>query len=157
MKTELIWNKDDMKLYLEEFYELYTKRPIKDNDGGMKSPHMFPAWYIIKKIQPKFIIESGVWKGLGTWFFEQASPNSKIISIDPYPHFRVYTSDKVTYLTNDFSTIDFSKILNIKETLVFFDDHQNALDRIKQCINFGFDKVIFEDTKDLTWFMLRWS
>ena len=143
--TEQIWKSEDMKLYLEEFYNLYINRPIKDNDGGMKSPHMFPAWYIVKKMQPKFIIESGVWKGLGTWFFEKASPNSKIISIDPYPHYRVYTSPDVTYTTDDFSTLDFKNLVDIKETLVFFDDHQNSLDRIKQCLDFGFEKVIFED------------
>lgn len=144
IETEIQWDVQDMKKYLDEFYHLYINRPIKDNDGGMKSPHMFPSWYIIKKLQPKFIIESGVWKGLGTWFFEKASPDSKIISIDPYPHYRVYTSPNVTYTTTDFSLLDTSDI-DIKETLVFFDDHQNSLDRVKQCLNFGFEKLIFED------------
>lgn len=145
MEIKEVWNKDDMKLYLEEFYKLYVNRPIKNNDGGMKSPHMFPAWYIIKKLQPEYIIESGVWKGLGTWFFEQASPKSKIISLDPNPIYRVYTSPKVMYMTNDFSTIDFSKIVDIDNTFVFFDDHQNALDRLDQSIKHGFKKMVFED------------
>ena len=47
------WNHEDIKLHLEEFYNVYSNRPIKDNSGGMKSPHMFPAWYVLKKIQPK--------------------------------------------------------------------------------------------------------
>jgi hypothetical protein len=145
MKIETIWNDKDMKNHLDEFYNLYINRPIKDNDGGMKSPHMFPSWYIVKKLQPKFIIESGVWKGLGTWFFEQASPNSKIFSLDPYPHYRIYTSPNVTYLTNDFSTINFKEILDIEDTFVFFDDHQNSLSRIDQCLKFGFTKLVFED------------
>lgn len=140
-----IWDKNDMKSYLNEFYDIYKNRPIKDNDGGMKSPHMFPAWYIIKKLQPKYIIESGVWKGLGTWFFEQASPNSEIICLDPFPGYRVYTSTKCKYSTQDFSTINWSQIIDVKETLVFIDDHQNSLERVKQCDFFGFNKVIFED------------
>lgn len=145
MEVKEIWSKDNMISHLDEFYEVYKNRPIKDNTGGMKSPHMFPAWYIIKKMKPEFIIECGVWKGLGTWFFENASPESKIISLDPNPYYRVYTSPKVTYMTQDFSTIQFDVILDIKKTLVFFDDHQNSLDRVKQSIGFGFEKAIFED------------
>ena len=81
--------REKMLELIDEFHQLYQTRPIKDNNGGMKSGHMFPSWFVIKTLQPKYIIESGVWKGLGTWFFEKASPNSKIISIDPNPNFIV--------------------------------------------------------------------
>ena len=139
------WNHEDIKLHLEEFYNVYNNRPIKDNSGGMKSPHMFPAWYVLKKIQPKCIIESGVWKGLGTWLFEQACPNlEKIYSIDPSPHFRNYTSSKAEYQKNDFLDTDWSS-LNKNETLVFFDDHQDCLPRIKKCLELGFKNIIVED------------
>ena len=47
------WNHEDIKLHLEEFYNVYSNRPIKDNSGGMKSPHMFPAWYVLKKNSTK--------------------------------------------------------------------------------------------------------
>jgi hypothetical protein len=145
MNIVKIWDKDDMKSHLNEFWELYKERPIKDNDGGMKSPHMFPSWYIIKKMKPKYIIESGVWKGLGTWFFEKASPESKIICLDPNPFYRIYNSTTAQYSTQDFSKVEWSKVLDVNETLVFIDDHQNSLDRVKQCEFFGFKKVIFED------------
>lgn len=146
MEIKDIWNIDEMRSHLDEFYDLYTKRPIKDNDGGMKSPHMFPSWFIIKKMKPKLIIESGVWKGLGTWFFENASPDSKIVSLDPNPQYRIYTSPKVMYSTQDFSSINWNNnSFDVDDTLVFIDDHQNSLDRVKQCLHFGFSKVIFED------------
>jgi hypothetical protein len=117
------WSREDLKTAISEFSELYENRPIKDNNGGMKSGHMFPAWYVVKKLKPKYLIESGVWKGLGTWFFEQASPETKIISIDPAPHFRVYSSPNVTYQTLDFLKTDWSHIPK-EEAMVFFDDHQ---------------------------------
>ena len=99
------WDREDMLNHIDEFNALYDSRPIKDNNGGMKSGHMFPAWYVVKKLKPKYLIESGVWKGLGTWFFEKASPDTKIISIDPAPHFRVYTSPNVTYQSCSFVLI----------------------------------------------------
>ncbi len=138
------WQNEDLIQHLKEFKDLYSKRPIVDNTGGMKSHHMFPAWYIVKKLKPSILIESGVWKGLGTWFFEKASPETQIISIDPEPKYRIYTSKLVKYQTSDFLTTDWSHILG-EDILVFFDDHQNCLPRLKRCYELGFNKVIVED------------
>jgi hypothetical protein len=85
-----------------------------------------------------------VWKGLGTWFFEKASPNSKIISIDPNPGFRVYTSDKVDYRTTDFTLQPWNDV-DKESTLVFLDDHQNSLQRIKFAKQMGFKHIMVED------------
>ena len=69
MNQTNIFSREEMIELIDEFHQLYQTRPIKDNNGGMKSGHMFPSWFVIKKLQPEYIIESGVWKGLGTWFF----------------------------------------------------------------------------------------
>lgn len=129
---------------LDEFYSLYISRPIKDNNGGMKSPHMFNAWYAVKSLKPEYLIESGVWKGLGTWFFEKASPDTKIISIDPSPHFRIYSSPNASYHTTDFLDIDWSPLPK-ENSLIFFDDHQNFLERLKSAQVSGFKRVMTED------------
>ena len=144
MINKQFFDKNDMLEYLQEFVELYDKRIIKDNNGGMKSSHIFPIWYVLKKTKPKYIVESGVWKGLGTWFFEQASPYSKIISIDPNPSFRVYTSPNVEYTKTDFINYNWDGI-DKNDTLLFFDDHQNSLERIKHAKKLGFKKMVFED------------
>lgn len=144
MNQTNIFDRKKMMELIDEFHELYQTRPIKDNNGGMKSGHMFPAWFVVKTLQPKYIIESGVWKGLGTWFFEKASPNSKIFSIDPNPNFRVYTSQNVEYRTTDFTLQPWNEIEK-EETLVFLDDHQNSLQRIKFAKQMGFKKIMVED------------
>lgn len=138
------WDHEDIKKHIDEFKELYDSRPIKDNDGGMKSSHLLSIWYILKQLNPRCIIESGVWKGLGTWFFEKASPSSKIVSIDPDPSFRVYTSPNVMYRTMDFLKTDWSNLPK-NDTVLFLDDHQNSLERIKYAHSIGFKKIIVED------------
>lgn len=138
------WTNDELLMCLDEFNSLYNERIIKDNNGGMKSPHMFNAWFIVKNLKPKYIVESGVWKGLGTWFFEKASPNSQIISIDPSPNFRIYTSPKVKYQTTDFLKTDWS-FLPKEDTFLFFDDHQNFFQRLKYAHSLGFKKIVTED------------
>jgi hypothetical protein len=138
------WHREDMLNHLDAFNTLYESRPIKDNNGGMKSGHMFPAWYVVKKLKPKYLIESGVWKGLGTWFFEQASPETQIISIDPAPNFRIYTSPKSTYQTLDFLKTDWSHIPK-EDAMIFFDDHQDFLERLKHAQLLGFKHIMTED------------
>ena len=142
---KLLWSSEEMISHLEEFSELYKSRPIKDNQGGQLSAQLFYSWFVAKKLQPKFIIESGVWKGQGTWAFENASPNSKIICLDPYPIYNQgYTSKSATYIHNDFFNINWEGI-DKENTLCFFDDHQNALQRLIACKNLGFKKIMFED------------
>lgn len=113
------WPRSDMKNKLEEFVELYKNRPEGNNIYGMKSPHLFLAWFIIQASKPEYIIESGVYKGLGTWFFEKANPDAKIHSIDIALWQRKYISNKVVYYSKDFSNIDWSSI-NKEKTICFF-------------------------------------
>ena len=139
------WNNSDILDSLDDFIEIYKKRPILDNTGGMKAPHLFATWFMLKRLNPEVVIESGVWKGLGTWLIEKALPEAKIYAIDPCPHFKEYISPNAEYLTEDFGKTDWSKISNKGKTALFFDDHQDALKRIKEANSFGFKHLIFED------------
>ena len=139
------WNLDEIKKSIPEFLELYRQKPSDINQGGMMSPHMFATWFMLKKLNPKNVIESGIWKGQGTWLIEKTLPNAKVYSIDVALQLREYISDKVTYFQKDFSKIDWSMIEEKESTLLFFDDHQNAFERIRLGKKLGFKKFIFED------------
>ena len=139
---------------IKEFYGLYLNRPIAVNRGGMLSPQMFPSWYVLKVMQPEYIIESGVFQGQGTYFFRKACPEAKIICIEPRPEQIIHRDLKAEYYKEDFKDIDWDKIIPVNErenTLLHFDDHQNAFERIKHMKKLGFKYVMFEDNypKDL--------
>ena len=138
------WTRKDLKDSIPAFCEIYKNRPIKNNDGGMKTPHAFAVWFVLRFLKPECIIESGIFKGQGTWLFEKASPHSKIYSIDIDLSKRDYISKTVTYFSKDFAFLNWEQI-NKEKTLVFFDDHQNAMKRIKFCKKEGFKAIIFED------------
>lgn len=140
---DIPWTRDDIEDRIDDFLKLYEKRPIQDNIGGMKAPHMFAVWFMLKKLNPDIVVESGVWKGQSTWLLRQACPNARIISIDLNLETREYIDDTVTYSDKDFSEHDWSAIT--ENSMVFFDDHQNAYKRIQQCNWFGFKHIIFED------------
>lgn len=139
------WCFADVREKLKEFLELNMHRPVENNKGGMKSTHLFWTWYAVNKIQPDNIIESGVFKGQGTWILRQAAPNAEIFSIDPNLNKRVYIDKEARYFTDDFSIIDWGTYIRGGETLCFFDDHQNAYLRLQQMHWIGFQHAIFED------------
>ena len=129
--------------FLDDFISLYEKRPIKYNNGGMLFTHMFYFYLVLKNLKPELIIESGIYKGQSTWLIENTLPNSKIISIDIDLNNRVYTSKKAEYRSLDFK---FNELKDIPDnTLVFFDDHVNHIERIKQSNFFGIKNIILED------------
>tara|TARA_B100000282_G_scaffold295225_1_gene274006 strand:- start:76 stop:819 length:744 start_codon:yes stop_codon:yes gene_type:complete len=134
---------DDMIANLKEFHDIYQHRPIKNNSGGQLAAQLFYSWYVAKTMQPKYIIESGTYKGQGTWAFEQACPDAKILCLDPFPK-EIYKSPNAQYIKSDFTTVDWTEMPK-DDCLAFFDDHQNALERIMQCKKDGFKYVMFED------------
>jgi hypothetical protein len=137
------WKKEDMLEHLEKFKIIYEQRPIKDNIHGMRFQHMFATYFILKKINPSFVIESGVFRGQSTWLIENTLPNSKILSIDIDLTQRVYISEKAEYSNIDFKDHDFSNLP--EDALVFFDDHVNHYERLRQAKFFNIKRIILED------------
>lgn len=138
------WTREDMISKLEEFATLYAQRPVSDNNGGMSSTHMFLFWYVLQFLKPKAVIESGVWRGQGTWLIEQACPHADIYCIDINWNNLVYRSERAQYLSTDFTKNDWSHLPK-EETIVFFDDHIDAVARCEASSRFGFRHIIFED------------
>tara|TARA_B100000795_G_C22740890_1_gene415299 strand:- start:310 stop:1086 length:777 start_codon:yes stop_codon:yes gene_type:complete len=132
---------------IKKFLNIYKNRPIKNNHNGMKINHMFALYYLLKKIKPKYIIESGVLKGQGTWLIKKTLPESTIFSIDIDLNQRKYISKKVKYLNDDFKY--FNEKITPNKTLAFFDDHTDHLERIKQCKFLNIKNIIFEDNYSL--------
>ena len=137
------WSNDEISKELTSFKEFYKNRPIINNIHGMMFPHMFATYFILKKLKPKFVIESGIYKGQSTWLIENTLPECEILSIDIDLSKREYISKKAKYSDLDFKFHDFSKIPS--QTLVFFDDHINHLERLQQSQFFNIKNIIFED------------
>lgn len=138
------WTDADMRAAYPEFQEIYKRRPLPDNDGGMKSPHAFLAWFMLRQCNPKLIVESGVWRGQGTWLLEQACPDADFICLDIDFSNLAYKAANAEYIQQDFDVVDFSS-WDLGSALCFFDDHQNAFARLQQMHWKGFRSAIFED------------
>uniref|UniRef100_A0A804PTJ0 Uncharacterized protein n=1 Tax=Zea mays TaxID=4577 RepID=A0A804PTJ0_MAIZE len=158
------WTSKDLLNGLEEFVPIYETRPIKNNVYGMGFDHSFGLWFMARWIKPDLMIESGAFKGHSTWVLRKAMPNTRIISLSPrHPEKYLkkgpaYVDGNCTYLAGkdfvDFGSIDWGKLLrnhgisDPDKVLVFFDDHQSELKRLKQALKAGFRHLIFEDNYD---------
>ena len=113
------WKKQELIDELNIFLKIYPNRPIKTNDGGMMFPHMFSVFFILRKLQPEFIIESGIFRGQSTWLIENSLPNAKILSIDINLDQRKYISKKAEYSNLDFKYHNFIIITRIFKTFMY--------------------------------------
>ncbi|MEM1066609.1 MAG: hypothetical protein AAF771_16250 [Pseudomonadota bacterium] len=138
------WTDDDIRESYAEFTMLYAARPIADNANGMRAPHAFGTWFMLRALQPDLIIESGVWRGLGTWLIAEACPDAELICLDVDFAPLTYRAPRAEYRKEDFSIVDFSD-RDLSNALCFFDDHQDALMRLQQMRWKGFRQAIFED------------
>lgn len=138
------WSRDEIRRELEQFCQLLDARPIRDNRGGMQAPHLFAVWFMARALQPAAIVESGVWKGQGTWMLRQACPDAAIHCIDPNLARVEHRDERAIYQTHDFAESDW-RHLDRERTLLVFDDHVNALDRVRQARKLGFRHMILED------------
>jgi len=147
--TELVelgtpsWQRDEMAASLEEFAGLYAQRPLRQNPGGMTSTHLFLTWFVLRKLAPGAIVESGVWRGQGTWVIERACPHAQLHCVEPNLERIHYRSARARYYDRDLSIVDWSQLP--EDTVFFIDDHQDAIERVKTIRWLGFKHMIFED------------
>ncbi|URE28409.1 hypothetical protein MUK42_05976 [Musa troglodytarum] len=158
------WTRKDLLKGLEEFVPIYETRPIKNNMYGMGFDHSFGLWFMARWLKPDLMIESGAFKGHSTWVLRQAMPETRIISLSPrHPEKYLkkgpaYVDGNCTYFAGkdfvDFGSVDWASMMkkhgisDLSRVLVFFDDHQNELKRLKQALKAGFQHLIFEDNYD---------
>ncbi|KAF7135295.1 hypothetical protein RHSIM_Rhsim08G0225100 [Rhododendron simsii] len=158
------WTSKDLLKGLEEFVPIYETRPIKNNMYGMGFDHSFGLWFVARWLKPDLMIESGAFKGHSTWVLRQAMPDKPIVSLSPrHPEKYLkkgpaYVDGNCTYLAGkefvDFGSLNWGSVMkkhgitDLSRVLVFFDDHQNELKRLKQALKAGFRHLVFEDNYD---------
>lgn len=158
------WTSKDLIKGLEEFISIYETRPIKNNMYGMGFDHSFGLWFLSRWLKPELMIESGALKGHSTWVMRQAMPYTPIVSLSPrHPEKYLakgpaYVDGNCTYFAGkdfvDFGSVNWGNVMkkhgitDLSQVLIFFDDHQNELKRVKQALKAGFRHLVFEDNYD---------
>ena len=129
---------------VQEFFKVYANREFVNNSGGSGFHNSLWLFFYIKAFNPGLIIESGVWKGLGTYILEKASLVANIHCFDLSFRHLTYKSKAVSYHEYDWSKFDFGKV-GAEKSICFFDCHVNHAKRIIESHEKGFKHLIFDD------------
>ena len=149
------WLNLDALKELEAFNKVFVRRPGGVNKFGASFFHYFALWCTVRSLQPKFIIESGINQGVGSWFLRQAAgPAADMVFISPRnPGIYKDTKNTTRYFTEedflDFSKIGWDAIIpaarRADDAIIFFDDHQAGVRRIEEAREAGFKHLVFDD------------
>jgi len=149
------------KTVLDEFIDIYKNRPDKINLCGIRINHALALFVTVRHLQPALVVESGINAGLSTFIIRAAAPDAQIYALDPEEKAICHqgdrwidTSGKTTYFTgkkfvdladHDWRAMIAEGTMDPEKTLVFIDDHLNAVERLPALIKAGIRHVVVED------------
>ena len=159
VKSATEWEQDRPRLLrkLQDFAAIMKQRPF-DNLHGLRGVSAFALYWFIQEVQPTVVFEVGVWKGFSTWIIRRAAPRAKVFCLDPLFMLEsfldmskvgpTYRDPAVSYLRDEFSCANIAELVaQAAHPLVFFDDHQNKLPRVRQAKDAGIKHIIFDDNE----------
>ncbi len=134
----------DLDLWIDDFYALYPRRPVPDNEGGSSFNACLWLYVIGRALAPQLIIESGTWRGQSSWFWRTACPEAAIHSFDVSHALLEARAEGVHYHLGDWTTATLGPV-DPGHSLVFFDDHISQAARVVEAAERGFTTVLFDD------------
>lgn len=129
---------------LAAFLRLYDDRPVRDNKGGSGFNDSLWLFVMAAVLQPRFIVESGVFKGHSTWLLRQACPEAEIHCFDPLPEQRVHHDPRAIYYDSDWMAVELPRLPG-DQSLVFLDDHVSHARRLIEAHGRGFRRFLLDD------------
>jgi hypothetical protein len=129
---------------VREFYDLIVKSPVNAKKGGNGFNGCLQVYAVARLLNPKVIIESGVFRGQTTWILRQACPQASIFCFDVDFSNLVHKDRDAIYSQADWSDFDLSGLPG-DETLAFFDDHIDQGRRVLEAQERGLTRLLFDD------------
>lgn len=152
------FDEKDIISELGAFQQVFTKQrklfQSARNKGGNGLFHSFGLWFLLRRLNPPLMVESGVHKGQTSWLMRQACPHAKFIRIDPSEKLAWQETASELMLEFrgkafvDFDNIPWSAHTTSQEranAVVFFDDHIDHMQRLRQAKTHGFAHLVFDD------------
>jgi len=102
---------------------------------------------LARQLNPKVIVESGVYRGSSLFTLRHAAPQAKMFAFDLNFSLLLSKLEGIDYRQHDWGTDNVRA--ESPSDLCFFDDHINNCLRIRQSYERGFKHVIVDDAPDL--------
>jgi hypothetical protein len=136
---------EEISSQVSEFRKIYINAPVRWNNNGVHFSTGLFLFLIARRRNPSVIVESGVYKGLSTYFLSAACPNSRLWAFDPDLSELAFRSANATYEVTDWMESGI-RCDPLQSSLAFFDDHQCQARRIVEAYSRGIRYLIFDDS-----------
>lgn len=131
-----------------EFFERYRQRSQQYISGGSGLNGQLWLFVLARLLQPRLIVESGVFTGSSTWALRQGAPEARIESFDLDTGMVAYRDGNAFLHEHDWAEFSFDKF-DPETTLCFFDDHVDQVRRVIEAGERGMRYLIFDDNTPL--------
>jgi len=156
------WKRDDLLTAFTDFQTVYKKRPVGFYPR-QRIDHSFWIWFHVRRLQPRYVIETSVKWGHATFLIRNAAPATKIIGFSPTGLQLRHWDREATYYVGpnysrpeypqgidcspwkDFNETDWSFIPDKREALVVFADDRDHWLQYQHLKDAGFTKAIFDE------------
>lgn len=119
--------------------------PVQQLGGGGGFSAGLLLWTLARAVKPSCMVESGVFRGFTTWVLRQARPDARQFAFDISFAERRRIEDGVDYREHDWMQSQVPMAPG-ESGLIFFDDHMNQWQRIREAAQRGFRYLIFDDS-----------
>jgi hypothetical protein len=141
----------EARKHLEEFcFRIWPQMPgvLRNQPGANRFGGLLALWMVAAALRPQTVVESGVFIGASVYVWRRALPEARILGFDLNLQHLKFRPEDVTFIENDWSFV--SQDETPVPRLVFFDDHIDCVQRLKEAYARGFDYVLFDDTPDMS-------
>ncbi len=146
------WNEDlvptpeaaALEALVDEFFEVYERRAVRDNEGGTKFADSFWLFAVTRLLDPNLIIESGTHRGHSSWLMRQACPDAAIHCFDVSFRNLLSRDPAIHYHEHDWMDETLGDA-DPARALCYFDDHISHAQRVREAHTRGFRRLLFDD------------
>jgi hypothetical protein len=139
----------DLTSALRPFYQQFLDSPFRGQGGGSRFNNLAWLYLIAKAMKPRFVIDSGTFRGASAWAFSLAGV--KVYSFDIDLSRLAYRTNSVVYTESDWTAFDWDGF-DFSNSLIYFDDHLDQVRRLIEASQRGIPLAIFDDDFPLTSF-----
>jgi hypothetical protein len=132
---------------LNDYFQAMSRNRAFGIQGTTHGNGTLWLFLLARALQPKVIVESGVYHGSSLFTFKNAVPQAKIFAFDVTFAPLISRLDGVDYRQHDWGTDNVRA--ESPTDLCFFDDHINNCMRARQAHDRGFRHIVVDDAPDV--------
>lgn len=137
--------------YIRDFFEELvpgTPDELINKAGSTSFQGLLPLWIAAQELKPSQVVESGVFVGGSLRMFRAVLPDARIDAYDISFGPLAYHDSTINYVESEWS-LSPPDIADGGSTLAFFDDHIDAVRRLKEARALNIRWVLFDDNPSI--------